>query len=131
MTDGYAGTVLQAAMYRHPMHELALSESIVDLVVECARRERIVRVTRVVAEIGVAASVDTQTLLFCFPIAASETIAAEAELVIKPVGLRAKCDSCGTEHAPKSLIAPCPNCGSFAREILAGREMRVVSFDGE
>jgi hydrogenase nickel incorporation protein HypA/HybF len=118
-------------MDRHAMHELALSESIVDLVLECARREDMVRVSWVVVEIGVAASVDTQALLFCFPITASETIAAGAELVIKPLGLRAKCDSCGTEHAPESLIASCPNCGSFAREILAGREMRVVSFDGE
>jgi len=113
------------------MHELALSESIVDLVLECARREHIVRISRVVVEIGVAASVDAQTLLFCFPITASETIAAGAELVIEPLGLQARCESCGAEYAPETLIEPCPSCGSFARKILAGREMRVVSFDGE
>jgi len=111
------------------MHELALSESIVDLVVECARRERIARVTRVVIEIGVAASVDPQALLFCFPITAAETVASEAELVINRIALRARCDACQTEYAPENLISSCPACGSFARTVLAGREMHVVSFD--
>jgi hydrogenase nickel incorporation protein HypA/HybF len=113
------------------MHELALCESIVDLVVDCARRERITRVSRVVIEIGVAAAIDPQALMFCFPIVATETMAADAELVINPVALRVRCESCQTESAPDTLISACPACGSFARKILAGREMRVVSFDGE
>jgi hydrogenase nickel incorporation protein HypA/HybF len=113
------------------MHELALTESIIDLVVDCAAREHIARVSRVVVEIGVAASVEPQALLFCFPIAAAETVAAGAELVINRVALLARCEACQAEYAPDSLISPCPACGSFARKVLAGREMRVVSFSGE
>jgi len=113
------------------MHELALSGSITDLVVECARRERLTRVSRVVVEIGVAAAVDPGALLFCFPITAAETVAAGAKLVINRIALRVRCNSCDTEYAPQALVATCPEYGSFAREILAGREMRVVSFDGE
>ncbi len=111
------------------MHELALCESITDLVVECARQEGIARVSRVVIEIGVAAPVEPEALSFCFPITAADTVAAGAELVINRVALRAKCESCRTEYAPDTLISPCPACGSFGRMILAGREMRVVSFD--
>ncbi len=113
------------------MHELALSESIVELVTECARRERIARVTLVVVEIGVAASIEPETLLFCFPIAAAETAAAGAELLINRVALRVRCSECGNEYEPPNLITACPACGSFAREVLAGREMGVVSFEGE
>lgn len=113
------------------MHELALSESIIDLVVNSAGRERIARVSRVVVEIGVAASVDPEALLFCFPITAAETVAAGAELVINQIALRVQCGACHAEYAPDTLVAPCPACGSFVRTILAGREMRVVSFDGE
>jgi hydrogenase nickel incorporation protein HypA/HybF len=112
------------------MHELALSESIVDTVVDYARRERIARVSRVVIEIGAAASVDPQALLFCFPIAAAETVAANAELIIHRIALQARCDACQTEYAPENLITACPACGSFARTILSGRELRVLSFDG-
>ncbi len=113
------------------MHELALSESIVDLVVNCARQEHIARVSRVVVEIGAAASVEPQALLFCFSITAAETVAAGAELVIERIGLQASCDDCRNQYVPETLISPCPACGSFARRILAGREMRVVSFEGE
>ena len=112
------------------MHELALCESITDLVVDCARQEGIARVSRVVIEIGVAAPIDPEALLFCFPITATDTVADGAELGINRVALRAKCDSCHTEYSPDTLISPCPACGSFGRTILAGREMRVVSFDG-
>jgi len=111
------------------MHELVLSESIVDLVAECARQEGVARVTRVTVEIGVAAAVDPTALQFCFSITAAETVAAEAELVIKPIPLIVRCEACGTEHAPATLVTSCPSCGGFARQILAGREMRVVSFD--
>ena len=113
------------------MHELALSESIVDLVVNCARQEHIVRVSRVVVEIGVAASVEPQALEFCFSITAEDTVAAGAELVINRIGLQASCEDCGNQYAPTTVISPCPACGSFARKILAGREMRVISFEGE
>ena len=112
------------------MHELALSESIVSLVVECARREGIAHVSRVVVEIGAAAAVEPQALLFCFPITAAETVASDAELVIERTALLARCDACHTEYAPTTLAGCCPACGGFARRILAGREMRVVSFTG-
>ena len=113
------------------MHELALAQSITDLVVDYARRERIARISRVVVEIGIAASVEPDALLFCFPIVADETPAAGAELVINRIPLRAQCEVCQAEYAPDNLVSPCPACGSFARKVLAGREMRVVSFEGE
>jgi hydrogenase nickel incorporation protein HypA/HybF len=113
------------------MHELSISESIIDLVVECARRENVARVSRVVVEIGVAAAVDPQALLFCFPITAADTIASGAELMINMIGLQARCEACGKEYAPETQFSPCPVCASFASQILAGREMRVVSFAGE
>jgi hydrogenase nickel incorporation protein HypA/HybF len=113
------------------MHELSISESITDLVVDCAQRENIGHVSRVVVEIGVAAAVDPGALMFCFPVTTMETVAAGAELVINMVELQAKCEVCGAVHSSQSQVAPCPACGSFASQILAGREMRVVSIEGE
>jgi hydrogenase nickel incorporation protein HypA/HybF len=112
------------------MHELALCDGIIDLVLDAARQERIARVTRVVVEIGTAASVDPDALLFCFPAAALGTLAADAELVIQPVALQACCDTCRTHYTPETLHAPCPGCGGFGGRVTAGREMRVVSFHG-
>jgi Zn finger protein HypA/HybF involved in hydrogenase expression len=44
------------------MHELALTQSIVDLVTRCGRQEGLDRVTRVVVEVGVVAAVEPEAL---------------------------------------------------------------------
>ncbi|HYH21867.1 MAG TPA: hydrogenase maturation nickel metallochaperone HypA [Azospirillum sp.] len=113
------------------MHELSLSESIVHLVAECAAREGIARVSRVTVDIGAASAVDADALLFCFPVIADGTVAAGAELVVNRIALRARCADCLTDYAPATPVTPCPACGSHARTLLEGREMRVTSFEGE
>ena len=57
------------------MHELALSQSIVELVLERAAAERLRTVTRVVVEVGAAAGVDPEALRFCFEAVTEETAA--------------------------------------------------------
>jgi len=112
------------------MHELALSQSIVDLVLERARAERLRTVTRVVVAVGTAAGVDAEVLRFCWDVVAEETVARGAELVIAEVPLGARCRSCRHEFEP-AVLAPCPACGRSGVEWVRGRELRVTSFDGE
>ncbi len=113
------------------MHELSLCESIVAIVADSARREGLHRVTRVTVDIGVASAIDPDALLFCFPIVTEGTAAAGAELVVNRIALKARCTACGTDFSPETLISPCPSCGGHDRTLLAGREMRVASFEGE
>ena len=113
------------------MHELALSQSIADLVLERARVERVSTVTRVVVAVGAAAGVDAEALRFCWDVVAQETAARGAELVITEVPLQARCRSCRHEFEPGAGLAPCPACGRSGVELVRGRELRVTSFDGE
>ncbi|MGO8920077.1 MAG: hydrogenase maturation nickel metallochaperone HypA [Stellaceae bacterium] len=124
-------SVSSDARPKSTMHELALSQSIVDLVVECARQERVHAVTRVVVEIGIAAGVEPDALRFCFDIVAADTLAQGAELAIESITLRARCRNCACEFEPARLASCCPYCGSYASLLLRGREFRVKSFDGE
>jgi len=113
------------------MHELALSQSIVDLVCECGRREGFQSVTRVVVEVGVAAAVEPEALVFCFDVVAADTMARDAELVIERVAIEAACRACGAAFEMPHLAAPCPQCGAYGARLLRGRELRVKSLDGE
>ena len=113
------------------MHELTLSQSIVDLVVECARKEGVRAVTRVVVEVGIAAGVEPDAMQFCFGLVAADTVVQGAELAIETIGLQARCRNCSCEFQPVRLISSCPRCGSYAPDLLNGRELRVKSFDGE
>jgi hydrogenase nickel incorporation protein HypA/HybF len=113
------------------MHELALSQSIVDLVLERAAAERLRTVTRVVVEVGAAAGVDPEALRFCFDAVAEATAVRGAELVIIGVSLRARCRTCRHEFEPAGRLAACPTCGGPGADLLQGRELRVTSFDAE
>jgi hydrogenase nickel incorporation protein HypA/HybF len=113
------------------MHELALSQSIVDLELERARVERVRTVTRVVVAVRTAAGVDAEALRFCWDVVAEETAARGAELVIEAVPRRARCRSCGHELEPAAVLTPCAACGRSGVELVRGRELWVRSFDGE
>ena len=103
------------------MHELALIEGVVDHVVE-----RIdARVTRVCLEIGELAGVAVDALRFCFGVCTEATTLAGAELEIVRVPARARCETCGSEQPTRSLAAPCA-CGSFARVLVTGDELRLT-----
>lgn len=112
------------------MHELSLCTSVADTVLECARREGVRRVTRVVLEIGAGAPVMADALRFAFPLVAANTLLEGAELEIRQPALRLRCRACGHAYAPRSVGTPCPACDAGAAEVLAGREMRVLSFEG-
>jgi hydrogenase nickel incorporation protein HypA/HybF len=74
--------------------------------------------------IGKLAGVDIEALRFCFEVCTKDTTLAGATLDIRTIDPRARCRSCGAEHAPRSFASPCP-CGSFDRELLAGDELRL------
>lgn len=102
------------------MHELALMEGVVEHVLD----EIDARVARVTLAIGELAGVDVDALRFCFAVCTEGTPLAGAELEIVPIAGRARCESCAGEYPATSLAAPCP-CGSFARVLLTGDELRL------
>jgi len=113
------------------MHELALSQNIVDLVVERARREGVRAVSRITIEVGAAAAVESDALRFCFDVVTADTVAKGAELVIETIALQARCRTCAACFEPASLVSPCPRCGAYGSSLERGAELRVKSFDGE
>jgi len=112
------------------MHELALSQSIIELVLERAQQEGLSTITRVVLEIGAAAGVEPESLRFCFDAVTRDTPAQGAELRIEAVPLWARCRDCGLEFEPEGLLAGCPCCRAMAPLFTSGRELRVKEFEG-
>lgn len=99
-------------------------EDMVDHVIEQMIDHADARIARVTLEIGELAGVDVDALRFCFGVCAEGTTLAGADLDIVRVAARARCDTCGGEHPASSLAAPCP-CGSYARVLVAGDELRL------
>lgn len=107
------------------MHEMAITQSVVDAVCEHAAGRR---VHSVKLEVGALCAVVPDSMLFCFELATEGTVAdgARLDLDVRP-GL-ARCRDCTAEFQLQDVILLCP-CGSADVEVLAGRDLRILSME--
>ncbi len=103
------------------MHELAITESVVDMV---AQRIADGRVTRVVLEIGTLSGVVPDAVRFCFDICTAGTRLEGAALDIVEIAAAARCRDCNGEFTLHDCIALCP-CGSADVELMGGQQLRI------
>lgn len=108
------------------MHEMALTQGIVDI---CLRHSAGQRISTVVIEIGTLSGVVPEAVEFCFSACSSDTLAASARLEIRRLEAQGRCLDCSTLQPVERLYDPCRQCGGYALEILSGEEMRVVEID--
>jgi hydrogenase nickel incorporation protein HypA/HybF len=107
------------------MHEMALAESILNIVEETARRQGAARVTEVRLEIGELANVESEALQFGLEAALRGSLAegAHVEYVIIPG--RGHCLACGESVPLAALYDPCPRCDGYPVRPIGGQELRV------
>ncbi len=107
------------------MHEMALCESLVQVLEEQAAGQNFSRVHRVWLEIGALAAIEPEAMRFSFPIVARGTLAEGAELATEMVDGEAWCMPCSARVAVSRHGEGCPRCGSHQLQILEGRQMRI------
>ncbi len=107
------------------MHELAITQSVVDMVVERTTGRRVASVQ---VQVGALSGVVPDAMRFCFDVAAQGTPIEGATLEIDESPGRGSCRSCGDEFDVADLILLCP-CGSADVQITAGRELLVTSVE--
>ena len=104
---------------------MALTQSVVDAVCEHAdgRRVHSVRV-----EVGALCAVVPDAMTFCFDLVTEGTVAAGATLEIDLRPGEARCRRCGAGFELTDPILLCA-CGSADVEVLAGRDLRILSME--
>src|SRR4051794_23606975 len=104
---------------------MAITQSVVDAVCEHAagRRVRSVRL-----EVGALCAVVPDSMQFCFELAAQGTVADGARLDVDLKAGAARCRTCNREFELPDLILLCP-CGSADVEVMAGRDLRILSME--
>lgn len=107
------------------MHEMAITQSVIDAVCEHAAGRAVHSVT---VEVGALCAVVPDAMQFCFELAAEGTVAEGARLVIEQILGTAECRSCGAEFGLVDPIVLC-RCGSADVEILSGRDLRIRSME--
>lgn len=107
------------------MHEMAITQSVVDAVCERAG-DRSVRSIHL--QIGRLCAVVPDAMQFCFELVTEGTVAEGARLDIEVPPGQAHCRGCDTDFPLQDLILLCP-CGSADVEVLSGRELRIMSME--
>lgn len=103
------------------MHELGITQQIVEIVLERAGEAR---VTRVVVEIGKLSAILPDAVRFCFELCCEGTPLSGAVLeIVEPPG-RARCRACGGEVELERPFGRC-GCGSSDLDWLSGMDLRI------
>lgn len=107
------------------MHELGITQQVVEIATEHARGARILRI---VLEIGKLSAVLPDAVRFCFDLCSRDTLAEGAELVILEPPGRARCRQCDCELTLEQPFGRC-DCGCSDLQWLSGEELRIKELE--
>jgi hydrogenase nickel incorporation protein HypA/HybF len=113
------------------MHELSVTESLLNIAVEHAEKANAKRVTDLNIVIGDLASMVDESIQFYWDIIAKGTIAEQATLHFRRVPAELQCNTCLEKYHPTDRELVCPNCGGVGARIIAGEEFALESIDVE
>lgn len=104
------------------MHEMSITQGIIDLCLEHAGDRRIRSLD---VEIGELSSVVPEAIEFCFEACSRETLLEGARLNIIRIPGLGQCLECGQDTLLTELYGSCRHCNSNRVTIVSGEELRV------
>jgi hydrogenase nickel incorporation protein HypA/HybF len=115
------------------MHEFSIGDSVVrSVIAELVRLKtppgalRSVRVA-----VGIMRQIVPDTLVFAYESLSQDTPAAGSKLVLRPVPVTARCNSCGWQGALDVPLFLCGACQSGEIELITGMELQLESLEVE
>jgi hydrogenase nickel incorporation protein HypA/HybF len=114
------------------MHELAVTQSILDIALRHAQGAGAQRILAIDLVIGDLTGFVDDSIQFYFDFLSGDTLANGAQLRFERIPPRARCHECGAEYTPpNSRLWTCPECEALGGEVIAGREFSVASIEIE
>jgi hydrogenase nickel incorporation protein HypA/HybF len=111
------------------MHELTVTESILNIAVDYATKSEANRVTDIHLQIGRLSSFIDDSIQFYWDMISKGTICEKAVIHFDRFPAEIECLACGTIYQMDRELTPCPECKSIRIKILSGDEFRVESIE--
>ena len=111
------------------MHELSITQTMLELVLEQARQNGANKVQGINLVIGEMSGVVDDCVRFYFDFLSKETIAEGARLSFKRVVPKARCLECGKKFTLNGLDWTCPHCRTTRIDIVEGKELVLESIE--
>ncbi len=109
------------------MHELTITQNIVDIAINEAKDRRITAINLVIGELT---SVVEESIRFCFNAISEGTAAEGAALSLVKVPALLECRHCSCRFG-LDREGVCPSCGGIGGQVVRGRELYVESIEVE
>jgi hydrogenase nickel incorporation protein HypA/HybF len=113
------------------MHELAIAQSLLEIVEHEARPYEGARVKRIFLRIGKLSAVVPDALRFAFDAITHGGMVEGAALEIEEVPLSIRCHACREDFMVEDPFMICPHCGGGDVEMISGRELEIRSMEIE
>ncbi|ADJ26696.1 hydrogenase nickel insertion protein HypA [Dehalogenimonas lykanthroporepellens BL-DC-9] len=111
------------------MHEMAVTQSLLDIVIKEAEKAGAKKVNAVNLVIGELSGLVDDSVQFYFDFLTKDTIADGSRLVFRRVPARMKCRACEAEFSPEPDEWVCPQCDQWQAEVVAGKEFYIDSIE--
>lgn len=113
------------------MHELGITESIVNIAVDKAKEAQASKITKINLVVGELSGFVPDCIEFYFDFLSKDSIAEGAVLHFESSPAQFRCRSCSAVFRPQDTIWTCPKCQSQSVEITKGRELYIESIEAE
>lgn len=116
------------------MHEVSIAYGILEDLQRETKRHGVCQVSRVHVKIGSLREVVPKDVAFAFDVASQGTVAEGAELNIRVVPARGRCDECEIDFDVQTDTSrfgfQCPQCRRIGAELISGKELEIVLIRG-
>lgn len=113
------------------MHEMGITQSILEASFDAAEKAGATRITEIRVTVGAMTEVVDFALQFAFEALTPDTIAEGATLTIQMLLPKSRCRECDLTYDHDRFQMICPSCGSMDVEQLQGHELRIDSIEAD
>ncbi len=110
------------------MHELAVTEGLLEVALHHAAGRRVTDLHIVVGQLS---SIVDDSVQFYWDFASANTVCEGAQLHFTRVPTTLVCQDCGHTYTLKTHLEDCPQCHSLHVRIMSGEEFRLDSIEVE
>lgn len=107
------------------MHEIGVVRSMVKTVTAFAEANRITDIVEIVVDVGELSLVIPKYVEDIYPRVVEGTFLENTKLILHIVPGMAECDECNEVFNVIEHKGYCPNCGSFEKTILTGKDFLI------
>ena len=107
------------------MHEIGVVRQMCRTVMDFAAENNIQRISEIVVEIGELSLIIPKYVEDVYPLVVEDTMLKDTKLIIEEIPGLAECDECDEIFNVVEHKGYCPNCGSFEKTVLTGKDFNI------